>query len=384
LSLGVDAKGYYQILEVSPNADISQIKRQYYKLAKYWHPDHNEKKDAVEIFQKISVAYNILKEQKSRLKYDLLSLVYADKDFPDMEVLSVYKNQAGHDDAALRVLKQRRVKALGTCKVSNRKDICNYKEAKSMVLSTSLANWLCGWWGIRAFKENIAALKHNYMAAAANDADNFKLLIHNAVAYENGNHTDMAWIYAKQAYLLSAPESRARELLETYIDMLDFHPRKAVVLPHWSTKELRVRQLIVPAVLGIAVAIYLLFVLNKAHLLELPKYGAESYYQEVELSGGARMADDQIETRIIKVGSGKYDPEYIYHLKNAENIYYGPDMRYDVLQKSEIGQTVRVVGFTPNKKWYKIVIDNGEEGYVKANSLEKGMGRPLPPNSKIR
>ena len=72
MSANFDAKGYYQVLEVTPNAPLSLIKQQYYSRAKFWHPDHNDNPDAVEIFQKISVAYNILKDQKKRLKYDLL------------------------------------------------------------------------------------------------------------------------------------------------------------------------------------------------------------------------------------------------------------------------------------------------------------------------
>lgn len=384
MNTGVDAKGYYKVLEVSPNATLSQIKEQYYKMAKFWHPDRNEKENAVEIFQKISVAYNLLKEQKSRLKYDLLSLVYTEKDFPDMEALSVYKNQSGRDDAALRVLKQKQVKAFGVCKVRSSKDICNYREAKQMVLKTSLQNWMFGWWGLKAVKENIEALKYNYRSVYADDADNLKLLVHNAIAYENSGHKDFAWIYAKQAYLVAPAGSRARELLTTYTDMLDFHPQKAVVLPRWSAGELQARQLVFPLFLAAVACIYAVLLLNKTGFLEVPRYKKNTYYQEVELAGGARMADDRMENRIVKVGSGRYDPEFIYHLKKAVNIYYGPDERYDILQEGTEGQTVRVVGHTPDKKWYKITVDNGEEGFVRSSVLDKGIGKPLPPNSKIR
>ena len=111
MSYNYDGMGYYRVLEVTPNAPLSLIKQQYYDRAKFWHPDHNDDPNAVEVFQKISVAYNLLKDQKKRLKYDLLSLVYEEKDFPDMDALKVYKNQQDKEDAALRVLKQRRVYA---------------------------------------------------------------------------------------------------------------------------------------------------------------------------------------------------------------------------------------------------------------------------------
>ena len=40
-------------------------------------------------------------------------------------------------------------------------------------------------------------------------------------------------------------------------------------------------------------------------------------------------------------------------------------------------------GYTPDKKWYKVMIDNGENGYVRDNMLKKGRGNPLPPKTKI-
>ena len=65
-----DALGYYKVLEVAPDADGSEIKRQYYAMAKFWHPDHNEDSRAIEMFKKVSLAYDTLKDTKSRLQYD--------------------------------------------------------------------------------------------------------------------------------------------------------------------------------------------------------------------------------------------------------------------------------------------------------------------------
>ena len=78
-----DALGYYKILEVDVLADDKTIKIKYRDKAKQWHPDHNESENALEIFQKISVAYDILKDNKTRTMYDMLSMVYTQKEFPD-------------------------------------------------------------------------------------------------------------------------------------------------------------------------------------------------------------------------------------------------------------------------------------------------------------
>ena len=47
------------------------------------------------------------------------------------------------------------------------------------------------------------------------------------------------------------------------------------------------------------------------------------------------------------------------------------------------GQTVRLTGFTPDKSWYRVMLDNGEMGFVEKSSVERGVGNPVPDGSKI-
>ena len=51
---------YYKILEIAENADTSEIKRAYRRLAKKYHPDINKSSDAHERFLEISEAYEFL------------------------------------------------------------------------------------------------------------------------------------------------------------------------------------------------------------------------------------------------------------------------------------------------------------------------------------
>ena len=53
-------KNYYQILEVSENSSIEEIKQAYRKLAKQYHPDINKLPDAHHRFIEISEAYEVL------------------------------------------------------------------------------------------------------------------------------------------------------------------------------------------------------------------------------------------------------------------------------------------------------------------------------------
>ena len=62
---------YYKILEVSENADILKIKKQYRKLAMKYHPDRNAgDKRAVKIFREITEAYEVLSNGEKRKEYD--------------------------------------------------------------------------------------------------------------------------------------------------------------------------------------------------------------------------------------------------------------------------------------------------------------------------
>jgi len=63
---------YYDVLQVDPKADSSVIKRQYYILARQYHPDKCEKidPDATEKFKDISEAYQVLSDPRLRAKYD--------------------------------------------------------------------------------------------------------------------------------------------------------------------------------------------------------------------------------------------------------------------------------------------------------------------------
>lgn len=62
---------YYEVLNVSENADISEIKKKYRKLAMKYHPDRNSgDKNTTKKFREITEAYEILGDEKKRKEYD--------------------------------------------------------------------------------------------------------------------------------------------------------------------------------------------------------------------------------------------------------------------------------------------------------------------------
>ncbi len=63
-------KNYYKILEINPTANQDEIKSAHRQLARRYHPDTSTEPDAVERFQEIQVAYEILSDERQRRAYD--------------------------------------------------------------------------------------------------------------------------------------------------------------------------------------------------------------------------------------------------------------------------------------------------------------------------
>jgi len=69
--MNVEEIDYYEILEVSRDADKAEIKRAYRKMAKKYHPDKNGgDKEAEKMFKLCNEAYQVLSDDKQRSIYD--------------------------------------------------------------------------------------------------------------------------------------------------------------------------------------------------------------------------------------------------------------------------------------------------------------------------
>lgn len=374
-----DPLEYYQVLEVSPDADARTIKLSYRDRAKEWHPDYNKAEDAMEHFQKISVAYDILQDEKKRLTYDLLACAYGKENFPQMDALSILKDRLEAENPDVRVFDLRYVigKAI---KYTDREErlICDEKQAFNEILKCSLVNWLAGWWNPKAFVANCRAIGTNFSKTGSNRQDNLTLLLHNALAYHQENKDRQAAYSAAQALEYALPEQRP--LIERYITHLN---TKIPPLPKWRWRRLKAAHLLVPFVL---VMILLSPIVNSS-FGGLQKYMVKqneiTYFQKVTFSDGGETFDDVVVSKIFDIPIDLYDEKMLYHLNRESKVMYGPGDKFDVMATLEEGHTVRVTGFTPDKKWYRIMLDNGEMGFVKKSALEAGRGNPIPEESKI-
>ena len=63
-------KNYYEILEVNRKSSVQDIKLNFRRLAKEYHPDKNKSAEAEDKFKDINEAYAVLMDPEKRRKYD--------------------------------------------------------------------------------------------------------------------------------------------------------------------------------------------------------------------------------------------------------------------------------------------------------------------------
>lgn len=374
-----DPLEYYQILGVSPDADARTIKINYRDKAKEWHPDYNKAEDAMEHFQKLSVAYDILQDENKRLRYDLLACIYDKNNFPQMDALSILKDRMNEENPDVRAFDLRYVFGK-VIKFSQREErlICTEKQAFNEILKCSLSNWLCGWWGLKAFAANCRALVTNYKHVGTNRQDNLTVLLHNALAYDEEKKEKQSLYSAILALEYALPGQRP--LIERFIKRLGGKVQKP---PRWRWFRLKAANLLVPFILLMIV----LSPIANSVFGGLQKYVRKeneiTYFQKVQFNDGGETFDDIVVSKIFDIPVDVYDDKMLYHMKDNEDVMYGPGKQFDVMAQAVKGQTVRLTGFTPDKSWYRIMLDSGEMGFVKKSALERGAGNPVPDGSKI-
>lgn len=373
-----DALGYYKVLEVDSSTDEKTLKIKYRDLAKLWHPDFNKAENAMEHFQKLSVAYDVLKDKNSRLIYDLLSEVYTSDNFPDMQNLSVLKDKYNKENPLVRVIFLRKIIGKITrYNVSEDRLVCTYEQARQEALAYSLSNWFLGWWHPKALVKNVRALIDNFRNIGQNNQDNLLLLVHNAIAFEQDGKPRQAMVSALQA--MEYADGEQRELLERFIKKLGIS--KPDKIPSWRLLPLKLVQLIVPFL--ILLSVLYPFAQQLSLVRYMQKENEVTYFQKVKFNGGGEIVDDVVVSKIFSIPVNVADDSKLYHFSQDTKIMYGPGEEFDVMANGQKDQTVRITGFTLDKSWYRVMLDSGEMGFVPDKILRRGAKTPPLDGSKI-
>ena len=372
-----DSLGYYQILNVSFDSSEDDIRQKYRELAKFWHPDHNTDPKAVDMFQKISVAYDILKDAKSRLKYTLLSIIYNTQNFPDINALCTLKNMKGQDDVNLRAIHLIEVtgKILGHSKI-DKIYYCSPSEATRVVKQITKHNWFYGFWGISALFVNIWAIFRNFFAFN-NKKETLFLCIHNALAFAD----DKKYSEALTMALLAKEFANKDELYFINLYIQNLNNYSPLSIKRWNIAKLRRIQLFYPCFL-ILLALIICGGLYLKNVEDLKK-NSVSVKEIVVFSDGRKAFSDVAVARIFDIPVDIHDKKYLYHLTQTTQAMHGADESFDVYATIEAGETVRLTGYTADKRWSRVMFDNGEMAFVKSEVLQQGIGKEIPLWSKI-
>jgi len=87
---------YYEILGVTPDSDIAEIKSAYRKLARKYHPDVNP--EGGKRFKKISEAYDTLSDENKRKQYDIINGFFKKAEEPKPEAEKETKKEEKVED----------------------------------------------------------------------------------------------------------------------------------------------------------------------------------------------------------------------------------------------------------------------------------------------
>ncbi len=372
-----DKLGYYKILKVTPQSSEEEIRQKYRDLAKFWHPDHNTDPKAVDMFQQLSVAYDVLKDPASRLKYTLLSMIYDKANFPDINAICILRNMHGQEDLNLRAFHLIEItgKGIGHSAI-DKIYYCSHYEAAGVVSSIARHNWLKGFWGISAFFANIKAIIQN-ISRINGKKENFMLLLHNSLAYKDEGKMEEAATLA----LLAKEYATADELayLNHYIGSLGNISYLSV--KKWNFHKLKMLQLFYPFALLAGIGI----VCGLCYLNERKMQNSNSAHlkQVVTFMDGRQAFSDVSVAKIFNIPVDVYSKKELYHTTKAVQAMHGADRDFDVYKTVEQGTTVRLTGYTADKKWYRVMFDNGEMAFIEAAALAQGIGNTIPLWSKI-
>jgi curved DNA-binding protein CbpA len=195
-----DPKGYYFALGVGPSASTAEIKAAYRRRAKILHPDRNPGPDASTKFQKLSEAFRVLRDPRTRADYCRAPSVTHALDIQPPEVsIPVACSRCGKMTAQPRYIVFRYIVGLlVSIRRAAYQGIYCARCARLTSLRASLISGLAGWWAIPQGPIcSVAEIVRNAFGGYEPPGSREKLLWQNATAFAARGNGELAYAIAR-------------------------------------------------------------------------------------------------------------------------------------------------------------------------------------------
>lgn len=375
-----DPKGYYTVLDVARTVEGDGIKAAFRAKAKSLHPDHNRAPDAVEKFQKLNEAYQVLSDLRRRAAYDAECENWAlphggggasaspaappprgaaqpQAKAPGVDFFAC--GRCGKVSAQPRYVVFERVR--GVPFKATREPIAGVfcpSCAQRTAVEASYFTWLKGWWAVPLGPVySLAALIRNLLGGHLPKDTNARILLHQARAFVARGDLDVARAIAEQARQFAiAPES-AREL-SILLASLSTRPPRRLKMRWARVARAAALQLVPVAVVGAVVAGLFLMTGNGSWM-----------GRPLETAEAARPAPPPPRPVSPPVRRGAY-----YVVSPRADVRDGPGPEHSSIGTLERFTTVEVLERQSDDDWLRIVAPGGVIGFVGGDVVAEGSG----------
>ncbi len=348
-----DPLGYYTTLGLGPLADGAEIKAAYRLKAKRLHPDHNPSDEAEQDFIDLTTAYQVLKDPKSRARYNatVRSLGPANLIDPrDPRPEPLRCSRCGKITAQPRYIVFHRVKTflLSSRRSTIRGIFCRDCADRTAIRASTLS-WLLGWWGLTGPLQTVKALLKNLQGGDMPRADNLWVLLHQARAFLADGDKDIARALAEQAQAFAKNgEERAR-----IAEIVRAAGKTAVPVTRRLKNRWRPWS-------------------YAAIIQALPLAGLSV---AILVAGAALLFHSQTESVTAMITIHPAQAGEVRHVAvDVLKVRQGPMSAQPVVALLDRFSTVQVMDSVANGEWARILTPNGVTGYVPARYLFGGPG----------